>query len=207
MRSKYICIILVTVFLCFIPVMLLADIVYLNTGGKVEGKIVERTIDGVKVKTVKGTVDIPADDIDRIEECESVFDIYEKKLKGTPENDVDARFELGLWCEKKGLDQEAWKHFGEAIELSPDHEKARAMLGYVKTANGWEIPPEPEKKPSSAAKPENQPVPPVAKKPEKPKVEPRAVKKKPGKVFPKRDPGIYKESFTYRGQEQPVVIR
>ena len=131
--------------LCFMPVVVLADIVYLNTGGKVKGKIIDRTADGVRVKTVKGIVDIPADDIDRIEECESVFDVYEKKLKGTPENDADARFELGLWCEKQGLEQEALKHFGETIELSPDHVKARAKLGYVKTAGGWEIPPEPEK--------------------------------------------------------------
>ncbi len=205
MRSKHTCIILTTIFLCFIPAVVLADIVYLNTGGKVEGKIIERTLDSVKVKTVKGVVDVPADDIDRIEECESVFDIYEKKLKELPEGDAQARFELGLWCKKKGLAEEAEKHFKEVVELSPDHEKARAELGYVKTARGWEIPPEPEKEPSSTVKPQKPD--PVAKKPVKPKNEPKAVKKKPGKTFPKRDPGIYKESFTYKGKEQPVVLR
>ena len=200
--------VLAAAFLFAIPAILLADIVYLNTGGKVEGRIVERTLDGVKVKTVKGVMEIPADDIDNIEECESVFDEYDKKLEETPEDSTQARFELGLWCREKGLVEEAKKHFEEVIALSPDHEKARAELGYVKTAGGWEIPPPPEEESAGSAGKVQQPTPAVVKKADKAKPQAKEPeKKKSAKKFPERKPGISRDSFTYKGQEQPTVLR
>jgi predicted esterase len=190
-----------------VPGILTADIVYLNTGGKVEGRIIERTIDGVRIRTVKGVTDIPADDIDRIEERESIFDRYDEKLKETPEDNTDARFELGLWCKDNGLIEEAKKHFEEVIALSPDHEKARAQLGYVKTADGWEIPPPPKEEVASAEKPEPEPDPAVVKGAPAPAEKPKEPEKKPGKTYPKREPGISRESITYKGKELPLVLR
>lgn len=205
--DRFIVTALAALLLACAPAVLLADIVRLNTGGRVEGKIVETTVDGVKVRTVKGMVEISADDIESIEECESVFDEYEKKLKETPEKDVEARFKLAAWCAEKGLEDEARKHFEEVIALSPDHEKARAALGYVKTAAGWEIPPKPEQEPSSAAKPEEKPEPAVAGKAgEEKKVEKKEEQKKPESKFPKREPGITKDSFTYKGKEMSTVL-
>jgi predicted esterase len=209
--SKSAVLLLAVLLLFSVPAFLFADIVILNTGGKVEGRIIERTLDGVKVKTVKGIVDIPEDDIESIKECESVFDIYEKKLKETPEDDVEARFKLGLWCKEKELEDEAEKHFEEVIKLSPDHEEARAELGYVKTAKGWEILPPPKEEPTSTAKKAQQPDLALAKKAaeaaqKKKEPEKKEKKKKPGKTFPKRDPGITKDSFTYKGKEQSLVL-
>jgi predicted esterase len=199
--------VLTAAFLFAIPAILLADIVYLNTGGKVEGKIVERTIDGIRVKTVEGIVDIPEDDIDSIKECESVFDKYEKKLEDTPEDDAEARFKLGLWCKENKLEEEAKQHFEEVIKLSPDHEKARAELGYVKTAKGWAIPPKPREEPPATTKKVEQPDLALAKKASEAKQKDKEKeKKKPGKKFPKRDPGISKDSFTYKGKEQSLVL-
>ncbi len=130
------------------------DIIYLNTGGKVEGKILSRDLDddSVRIRTINGTVEIATDEIERIEKCESVFDIYERKLKETPKTNAKSQYRLALWCKKKGLKAEAKRHFKKVIALSPDHEKARAELGYVKTDKGWEIPPKQKKTAKSALK-------------------------------------------------------
>jgi predicted esterase len=196
--------------LAAVPAILLADVVYLNTGGKVEGRIVEKDFDFVKVKTVKGMVSVPVEDIERIEEGESVFDVYEKKLKDTPEDDAQARYELGVWCKEQGLEDEARKHFEEAIALAPDHEGARAELGYVRTAAGWEIPAPPPEEISSRKKPEQEPGPAVVKKAgeEAKKAEEKKEEKKdkPDKTFPKRDPGITADSFTYKGANYSLVL-
>ena len=165
------------------------DVIYLNTGGKVEGRVVKNDPDdGVWVKTVNGTVEIAAEDIERIEECESVFDIYERKLKEIPKDKAESRYKLALWCKEKGLKAKARKHFKEVIALSPDQEKARAELGYVKTKNGWEIPPK-EKKASGNAEKDKKPATPVAKKnakSEKPEGEKSKKKKKTRRKKPSK---------------------
>jgi hypothetical protein len=96
------------------------DIIHLTAGGRIDGKIVHKDPNGdMKVKKAGGiTVKIKAEDIERIEKCPSVFDVYEEKLKETAKDDIKARFELGTWCRVKGLKPEAKKHFKEVIALS-----------------------------------------------------------------------------------------
>lgn len=137
--SNRIRLMLVFVLFLALPGVLHADIVYLEKGGKVEGKIIKKDSDGVvKIKTIYGVVEIQEDNIERIEKCESVFDLYERKLKETPKDDSEARFRLAEWCREKKLKTEAKKHLKEVIALSPDHEKARTELGYEKTDKGWQ---------------------------------------------------------------------
>ncbi len=189
-----------------LPVLAFADIIHLNTGGKVEGKIIEKDIDFVKVRTVKGIVNISVDDIESIEERESVFDVYDKKLSEMPKDSADARFELGKWCREQGLEEEAEKHFGEVIALSPNHAGAREALGYVRTADGWErkqeLKKEPEAKPGPD-KEEKEPAKKVFKKKPRKKKAPRKSKK----VFPKREPGKYTGKLQFQGKQEQYVYR
>lgn len=61
---------------------------------------------------------------------------YEEKRLQAPQN-AKGQFELGKWCEKKKLREEAIKAYERAIEIDPDHEGARKALGHKKVLGRW----------------------------------------------------------------------
>jgi predicted esterase len=115
----------------------LADIVYLNTGGRVIGKIIERTSNEIVVSSPNGLiVTIPVDDIEEIEEG-SAEDIYKQQIGKIKADDADAHYKLGLWCKDVGLAKEAKKEFEKVIAIEPRYEEARWELGYQKAGGKW----------------------------------------------------------------------
>lgn len=60
---------------------------------------------------------------------------YEEKLVQC--KTAEDYYKLGQWCEKKGLKEEAMKAHTRAIELDPEHARARAALGYKKVLGKW----------------------------------------------------------------------
>ncbi len=114
-----------------------ADIVYLNTGGKVTGKIIERRADEIVVSTPRGLIaTIPLKDIETIEEG-SVEDLYKQQLGELKDDDADGHYKLGLWCKDVGLAKEAKKQFEKVVALKPEHEEARWALGYQQVGGKW----------------------------------------------------------------------
>lgn len=51
--------------------------------------------------------------------------------------DADAQFELARWCKSKTLLHQYHFHLTRTIDLEPDHDLARAALGYIRQGNGW----------------------------------------------------------------------
>ena len=47
------------------------------------------------------------------------------------------QYKLGLWCEEKGLTDEARAHFATALRLEPTNVDALKKLGYKKVGNRW----------------------------------------------------------------------
>ena len=46
-----------------------------------------------------------------------------------------SQFQLGDWCKRRGLTEQARAHFTRAIEIYPDHAMVRSRLGYVRVRN------------------------------------------------------------------------
>jgi tetratricopeptide (TPR) repeat protein len=113
------------------------DVIYLNTGGIVKGKIIERDIDKLVVRTPYGLTTIPADDVDYIEEGGSLKEMYEERLKQIREDDVNAHYNLGVWLRNVGMYDEAKNEFQRVLKLDPDHPEARCELGYVRKEGKW----------------------------------------------------------------------
>ena len=136
--------------------LLCADTIRLSQGGTVEGQILERTDEGVRIRTLVGVMVVPHDAIDRIDEAPSVFDEYETRRKAAP-NTAAAHVELARWCDQKGLKAEKKTHFQRAMELDPDCEPARAALGFVRI-NGLWVDGKPDKSPDGRKIARTQPV-------------------------------------------------
>ncbi len=50
---------------------------------------------------------------------------------------TDAQYKLALWCEEKGLKDEARAHLATVVRLDPNHAEAWKRLGYKKVGNRW----------------------------------------------------------------------
>jgi hypothetical protein len=113
-----------------------ADVFHLKSGGCVEGAVISKDKDRYTVRTLVGTVTIPADAIERIEEQPTILDEYLRRAKDTPDA-AKAHVDLANWCEENGLKAAQRKHLKQAIELDPDCEPARVALGYVRVGEMW----------------------------------------------------------------------
>lgn len=115
-----------------------ADVLHLKSGGRFEGELVSET-ETEYVFRVKGlgVQRFAKKDVERLERGRSVFEEFERRRLKIPSGDAQAHYELGLWAKEQGLLKLARAEFVEAIEADPDHEGARAELGYVKVEGEW----------------------------------------------------------------------
>jgi hypothetical protein len=114
----------------------LADTVYLDGGGILEGTIIDEDEDGIVLKCKYGEVPISRDQIDYIERGNHK-EIYEARLKALKQDDQDGHYVLGAWAAGVGLEKESSERYEYILKLNPDHEGARSALGYYKVDERW----------------------------------------------------------------------
>src|SRR2546423_561473 len=61
---------------------------------------------------------------------------YNARREKTPVT-ADAHYQLGLWCEQKGLKAEATVHFAASLQLDPNREATWKHLGFKKHQGRW----------------------------------------------------------------------
>ena len=113
-----------------------ADILHLKSGGSVEGTIIAQDEQRYTVRTLVGTVTVPADAVERLEKKASVLDEYVKLSKEAADT-APAQVKLATWCDEHGLRAFWRKHLKRALELDPDCEPARVALGFVRVGGIW----------------------------------------------------------------------
>ncbi|MEK7269772.1 MAG: hypothetical protein AAB215_02390 [Planctomycetota bacterium] len=121
----------------FIPFDASADIVRLQNGEAIEGKIVsDEQGKPLKIELEHGTMECARDKIVSIERGPTVREQLEARRKDLP-NTADAHASLGKWCEGKRLPAEAKREYEAAVKIDPDHAAARAALGHEKIHGVW----------------------------------------------------------------------
>jgi hypothetical protein len=81
---------------------LAADVVYLKSGSKVEGRIAKETPEAVIIETQSATLTYPRDLIEKIEREPSLLEMYREKLAAA--KTVEDYQELLSWCEANRFD-------------------------------------------------------------------------------------------------------
>ncbi|MCA9244345.1 MAG: HEAT repeat domain-containing protein [Phycisphaerales bacterium] len=112
-----------------------ADIVYLESGGTVSGRVTS-TDNSVVIETVVGRVTLPRSAVERIEKAPTVLDEYETRRVAAGDS-AGAQVGLAEWCVANGLKSRAKGHFGRALELDPANSAAREAMGFVRVNGIW----------------------------------------------------------------------
>lgn len=101
-----------------------ADVVYLKSGGKIEGKILSVSEDGYELKVRAGKVFVKKKDVERVEEKDvdlskiySPLEQYTLRLSKIDPYSAEAHFQLGMFCLENKLYEEASNEFRLAKEL------------------------------------------------------------------------------------------
>jgi hypothetical protein len=112
------------------------DVVHLKNGRTLEGTVVERG-DRIEIRTAHGSLYLSRDEVVRIEEKDTVEDVYRARRAKIANDDVEARFRLALWLRDEGHDKLARTELTEILELSPDHRGVHQSLGHVRFEGKW----------------------------------------------------------------------
>ncbi|MHC4662028.1 MAG: tetratricopeptide repeat protein [Planctomycetota bacterium] len=128
-----------------------ADTVTTYDGRKIRGEIIEETKDHVKVKTkFGGTITVERYDIAKIErdkekkkeepvaKSRKLMNQYKDRLQRAEKEDrANAFHELGEWCDREGLKDQAIKAYERALELDPYFVPAHRALGHILIEGNW----------------------------------------------------------------------
>ena len=124
--------------------ILKGDVIVLRDGRKLEGKIIKETGESITVKVKYGEVVVPKRNIASIEKGLTSLEEYQKKA-AEAEDTAKAHFDLGQWCQQKGLREESKKEYTKALEKDPTYAPAGKALGYEEVEGKW-LPPDDAKK-------------------------------------------------------------
>ncbi len=114
-----------------------ADEVYLKGGGRVSGRIVQRTATSVEIDVGGGTVAVPAKQVERIVEGRCSLDVYNDRAGALDPKDREGWAALGRWASDQGLSAQSREAYHRVLTLNPTDAEANQALGNVMVDGKW----------------------------------------------------------------------
>ena len=115
---------------------LLADIVVLKNGNRIEG-IVSIKGDSIVVTLPYGKMTINRDQIVKIISSITPLEKYLQQQSQLIHNDIKGHYKLAQWCRSNGLVPQWQQELQQVLQIDPNHEQARKDLGYVRHEGRW----------------------------------------------------------------------
>lgn len=125
----------VPLFLAALP--LCADVLYLESGGRIEGRIIRRDASTVEVEIGAGTMEFPTSSIERIEEGRTVLDDYEERRAKLADEDIQGWLSLGQWASANDLGNQAKSAYEHVLARDAENAAANEALGRVQVDGRW----------------------------------------------------------------------
>jgi tetratricopeptide (TPR) repeat protein len=114
-----------------------ADEIYLKGGGRVSGRVVQRTATSVEIDVGGGTVAVPAKQVDRIVEGRCALDVYNDRAGALAPKDRDGWAALGRWASDQGLSTQSREAYYRVLAIDPADVEANQALGNVQVNGQW----------------------------------------------------------------------
>ncbi len=127
------------VFLTLLAVPLRADVVELKGGGQIEGQVLrdsELPRSVMAVASPWGRIVIDRREVQKLKTEDANLSEYRRRAHAVSDT-AESQLAFALWCRNQGLGEQLRIHLGRVLELDPENEKARTMLGYQLIDGKW----------------------------------------------------------------------
>jgi hypothetical protein len=116
------------------------DTFTLVSGGRIEGRLID-TPQGKKTEYVieldgGGRLTLPRSEVANIESSSDADAEYLEMARSSPDT-AAAHWKMAEWCRERKMTDEQRLHLSRVVELEPNHEKARAALGFRQKNGRW----------------------------------------------------------------------
>lgn len=128
---------LLLVLLAGAPAVCRADVVFLKSGSKLEGRVVERSETSVEIDIGAGSLTLPMSSVDRIEEGHSPLDDFDERSEALSEDDRDGWLELARWASRVGLGAQSRWAYQNVLAIDPEDPEANRALDRVEIDGRW----------------------------------------------------------------------
>ncbi len=125
------------VFVLLLAPLAAADEIYLKSGRKVTGVVVERTATTLVVEVGPGRVGFPLSTVVKVVGGESDLATYRDRSARLRPDDSAGWAELGYWARERGLETQAREAFERALRLDPANAAAQRGLGRELYEGRW----------------------------------------------------------------------
>jgi hypothetical protein len=112
-----------------------ADEFYIK-GGMIEGRVLDESVDWVRLETVSGKLVLPEVAIQRRVPGVSAFEVYAEERGKSPLT-MERHLELARWCDEQELYRYAREHAETVLAAEPENAEARELAGYVRVGEVW----------------------------------------------------------------------
>ena len=119
------------------PGLLVADVVYLKSGGRFSGRILEQTAEKVVIDFGDGTIGLPMDQVQEVVRGTSPLDEFDARASKLGPQDVEGWRSLAQWASTRGLQAQERAAYKKVLALAPDDKEAREALGFVQVDGRW----------------------------------------------------------------------
>lgn len=114
-----------------------ADVLYLKTGGRLEGVLTHETAASLTLDIGMGQVSVPRDSVRRIERKDSALSEYRRRLSAIAQGDVTAFADLARFAGDHGLRSESRLMWARVLSLDPRNVEGHLALGHVLMAGNY----------------------------------------------------------------------
>ena len=114
-----------------------ADVVFLKSGSKLEGRVVERSETSVEIDIGAGSLTLPMSSVDRIEEGRSPLDDFDERAGALSADDRDGWLQLARWASGEGLGAQSRWAYEHVLEIDPKDSEANRALGRIEIDGRW----------------------------------------------------------------------
>lgn len=114
-----------------------ADEVFLKSGGRLSGILIEQTATRLVLQTGPGTVTLPRASVERVVQKQSVLQTHGQRAALLHPTDTNGWLDLALWAKDQGLETQAREAFSRVLALDPGNAMAQAGIGKIWLNNRW----------------------------------------------------------------------
>jgi hypothetical protein len=114
-----------------------SDEIYLRSGGRVHGVVLERTGKSIVIETGPGRVTLSMALVEKVVESRSALEAYHERAEALEPGNLEAWAALARWAADRDLLTQSRETWQRVLAADPSNPEANAALGRVQVGGAW----------------------------------------------------------------------